>query len=207
MMSRTYRFFAVFLTLTIAGVSTAENAPETAPERYDEPGLYIAVQAGVALLRDDVSVHFQIDNVTRVDYDADVDPAPVVGARLGYRWSHWALEGDLDYVIGDVNSFNLTLNGRWYPWTHRIQPYLMVGMGISYVRPVITDGSGETQFGETVFAMRGGIGAEFYLTEHWYTDVGVIYHYVSGPANRSDGASHYNQSYLGVRGGIGYRFF
>ena len=203
MMSRTPCLaVTVFLALVIAGALSAEDGPD-----YSEAGFYVLPQIGGAFFRSDVFVEFQDDFDEPETFSQEVNNKISYGLRVGHRWEKIAVELDGDYVPGTVNSFNVTLNGKWYPWTHRIQPYLMVGMGISYVRPVITDGSGVTQFGGTVFAMRAGIGAEFYITEHWYTDLGAIYHYVTGPANRSDGASKFDQGYLGVRGGIGYRFF
>jgi len=203
MMSRTPCLaVTVFLALVIAGALSAEDGPD-----YSEAGFYVLPQIGGAFFRSDVFVAFQDDFDEPETFSQEVNNKISYGLRLGHRWEHIAVELDGDYVPGTVNSFNVTLNGKWFPWTYRIQPYLMLGMGISYVRPVITDGFGVTQFGETVFAMRGGIGAELYVTEHWYTDVGVIYHYVSGPANRVSGGRSFNQGYLGVRGGIGYRFF
>ncbi len=208
MMSRTPCLaVTVLLALVIAGASSAEDGPD-----YSEAGFYVLPQIGGAFFRSDVHVEYEAPDlvdkkIVTIIYDQEVNNKISYGLRVGHRWEKFAVELDGDYVPGTVNSFNVTLNGKWYPWTHRIQPYLMVGMGISYVRPVLTDGFGVTQFGETVFAMRAGIGAEFYITEHWYTDVGAIYHYVTGPANRSEGASKFDQGYLGVRGGIGYRFF
>ena len=107
---------------------------------------------------------------------------------------------------GEVRSFNLSLSGKYYPWTWRIQPYLAGGLGISNISPSPKGLQGETLFGGVVFSLRAGGGAEFYLTEHMYMDLGVTYYYVTGPANSSVPPSN-NQSYMAVRGGLGWRFF
>ena len=200
MKSRTCRAVAVFLALTIAGASIAQEAPN-----YAEPGLYMAGQAGAAFLRDDLLYDLKIDSTgdTTRRYDKKAGNQLSVGARLGHRWKNWAIELDGGYVRGEVNIFNVSVNGRWYPLTHRIQPYVLAGLGVSHVRPELVDLDGETQFGGTVFAMVVGAGGEFYFTEHVFTDLGFNYRYLTGPGGREGN----NQSFLEVRAALGYRFF
>ena len=204
MFSRTSRAVAVFLALTIAGAAIAEDQPPN----YAEPGFYAVLSAGVGFDRDDVSIITDplLDGTPSLEstvFMSEVGNELAMGLRLGSRWKNWAVELDSDYLRGDVNVFSLTLNGRWYPLTSRIQPYLLAGLGMSYVRPKIIDSFAATKFGGTVFAMRVGGGGEFYFTEHIFADLGFVYHYLTGPAGREFN----NQSFILVRGGLGYRFF
>jgi len=104
---------------------------------------------------------------------------------------------------GEIRSFNLSLSAKYYPWTWFIQPYLAGGIGMSHISPSPPGLQGQTLFGGAVFSLRAGGGAEFYLTEHLYLDIGVTYYYVTGPAHREGS----NQSFLSIRMGLGYRFF
>ena len=114
-----------------------------------------------------------------------------------------------------VNSFNATLNGRWYPVTSRIQPYLLGGLGFSYVRPKQFSSFAVTEFGGTLFGIRVGTVVEAYLTEHIFTDLSATYYYVTGPANKvgrlpeepKSALRSSDQSFLSIRLGLGYRFF
>ena len=89
-MLRTHRVVAVFLALTIAGVSTAEDAPAN----YAEPGLYLIVSAGIAGLRDDVFVTARLDATESRTLSEKVSSELVAGARFGHRWKNWAIELD-----------------------------------------------------------------------------------------------------------------
>ena len=190
---------ALALLSFLASDALAEEPPD-----FAEQGLYVAGQVGGAFFRNNVAI---VDPSDGPPFYLEVDNDVTYGARLGHRWKHWGLEVDMDYASGSSNSFTTTLNGRWYPWTGRIQPYLVAGMGFSYIRPSVVDSSADAIFGGTVFAMRGGGGAEIYITEHWFTDVTTSYLYVTGPGQSQVGNISNDQSYFSVRAAVGYRFF
>jgi opacity protein-like surface antigen len=204
MTSRTSRPAVCLMALALLSLSATDVLAEE-PPNFAEPGLYLAAQVGGAFFRN--SIYIDAASDLRDPVYLMVGNEPTYGGRLGYRWKHWGMEVDLDYATGSSNSFTTTLNGRWYPWTGRIQPYLVAGMGFSYIRPSFVNPQAEAIFGGTVFAMRGGGGAEIYITEHWFTDVSTSYLYVTGPGQSQVGNISNDQGYFSVRAAVGYRFF
>ncbi|MEE8580490.1 MAG: porin family protein [Myxococcota bacterium] len=121
------------------------------------------------------------------------DPSYGVNTRVGYRGHpHFSVELEGEWLSGfdgsipgggdfDLEAWAITTNLKVYPWTGRLQPFLLAGVGIMEAqakpRPanpdfgVGTDASDE----ERDLATRFGAGVEYYLTEHFVLAAHLTY--------------------------------
>jgi len=139
--------------------------------------------------------------------------------RLGYRYIPWlSSELEWEFISGfdikgqdadgtPVNEFglkidggNIGLNTKAYLMPGRIQPYLLVGIGVMYAS--VTNFPYQLSWLRNVegaaFSVRGGGGLNVYLTDQWGLTAGVSYVLPVGNLE--------NLRYVSVDGGFEYRF-
>ncbi len=141
--------------------------------------------------------------------DVSVDSSSGINVRLGYRVFPWlALEthGELynNYNIellgvdaAELDGFSITMMGKLYPLTGRIQPYFIGGMG--YYEVDLADqlslGLSLNSRGSVV---RGGAGIDIYLTQHFVLNLESSYSFPMGGVSDLD--------FWTVGAGVEYRF-
>jgi hypothetical protein len=145
---------------------------------------------------------FSIEN-----FHCDADNAWGYNVRAGRRINDYvAVEAEWEHPVdrfddadkvdgfgrldGDVNVWNVTANGRFYPITGRAQPYILVGGGYGQANLPHDDNHG--------FVARFGLGVDVLITDAFGVTTGVDY--VLGTGNLSD----YDQIPVSV--GIFYNF-
>ena len=113
---------------------------------------------------------------------------PHFSAELQYEWLHDFIEDALE--LGDAGLFGTNL--RAYLTKGRLQPSII--LGLNWMRAPIP--TGETR---DTFAVRAGIGFEFYASEHFIliADGSYVQPVSNGLADFPFGS---------IGGGIGYRF-
>jgi hypothetical protein len=84
--------------------------------------------------------------------------------RVGFRVaSPFAVEAQVEYsgksFAGNTRQTFLTLNGKLYVLERRLQPYALLGLGASFP-------SSSLRNDDASFAVRAGVGADAYLTDH-----------------------------------------
>lgn len=124
------------------------------------------------------------------------------GLKAGYRFNeYFALEGSWQQFLnfsdttGDTDIFIGAVNGKFYPLSGMIQPYLMAGVGYEKVND---DRAPSENTGGVGFNFGGGL--DVYVTRNWALSVGVGY--VLGA---SSGLGDYGVVPLSF--GILYRFY
>lgn len=86
--------------------------------------------------------------------------------RAGYRINSWvAVEGEWEHDINfqdnlEASTYDLTVNGKFYPLTSRIQPYALVGMG--WINGLNDSTTREDQ---NSLGFRFGLGVDAYITK------------------------------------------
>ncbi len=141
--------------------------------------------------------------------DLEVDNSKGFNALFGYRLFPWLaleLQGDYydDYNIellgvdaAELGGWSASLIGKFYPFTGRIQHYLLGGGG--YMEVDLSDqlglGLSEDSGGSVAQA---GLGVDIYLTRHFVLNLEGSYAFPMGGVADLD--------FWTVRGGLEYRF-
>jgi opacity protein-like surface antigen len=146
-------------------------------------------------------------------FSAEVDTGWGLNGRAGWRHSpHIATELQLEVVIdrdhnvnGDHNETrNIagTFNVKVPFVTTQVQPYAIAGLGIFYTKI-----AGTTKDDSTHFMLRGGLGLDMYVTEHWVVNTEATYVYPVGSGTIAPGHGEINSlDYVSVGIGFAYRF-
>jgi opacity protein-like surface antigen len=151
------------LGIFVLAVSVSLVGCNVTPTEFSEPGLYV----GGAL-----KYGFEDFDDLDPDESNDGDESVGLGVRAGYRIAPWIgaeLEyeyfDDYDVAVADVNVQSLMLQGKAYPFTGRLQPYALGGIGMVSSDLDFDESSLDETFDETEFAWRLGAGLDFYLIE------------------------------------------
>lgn len=175
-----------------------------ADEGYARRGLYLGLHSSYAGELFESAIEDSLPGI-----DLEVDDSRSLQARIGYRLFSWlALEAQAelydDYNIqllgvdaAELDGWSLTLMGKWYPLTGRIQPYLLAGGGYMEVNLSDQLSLGLSEDGSGSVA-QGGAGLDFYLTRHLLVNVEAVYAFPMGGVADLD--------FWTVRGGLEYRF-
>lgn len=172
--------------------AAAEVVEETV--NFARTGPYIGLGGTYAVeLFDDNSVGgARTDNSGGVHAKAGWRVHPNAAAELRYDWFH---EFDLD--PGHIDGYLLSINGKGYLLTGRVQPFGLVGLGFLHA-----DGSAGNFPGaahpSNGFAMRFGGGLDVYATENLVVGPEFAYVLPTGSANDLD--------MLTVSVGLSWRF-
>ncbi len=189
-----------------------KQAKEDRPD-YARKGWYVGVgvSGGVyTQLEDDVKD--EVRDALGLDTNFDADTAIGVNLLTGYRTTpNIAIELELeimpssdisidgDVKFGEIETYAVTTNVKFFALTGRIQPFILVGLGLTHTE--IEDSLG-LRFDETKtsFAARVGGGLEVYLTEQV-----AIWGRTTYVRSESD-IDGIDIDYVGFGGGIQYRF-
>jgi opacity protein-like surface antigen len=180
------------------------------PERV----LKTAVLAGLMMtLSAPVSARAQLATRSFDDYARSL-VAPRFDAKAGY-WIHPNLAAEANLrkfekgqvetagaVRDDAAGWSATANAKGYPWTGRVQPYGLVGMGVLFGRVRQAVGMPHA---DSAFVTRFGGGADFYATENVVLNVDVSYMYTPGELNVG-GDTSVRPDLIPVVFGLRYRF-
>lgn len=154
----------------------------SAQDDFAREGVYVGVAGTFATY---TSAEDELDDA---GVDADVDEALGLNARLGYRLHpNFAVEGEFEWLseadidvspfgdIATIESFVLTLNGKLYVLTGRVQPFLLAGVG--YMQGEIEDSVAGVDVSqeEESFAARVGGGLDIYITPNIAANLGLSY--------------------------------
>ena len=157
------------LTLVVTLAAGFAAAWPAAAQDYARPGFY----AGAGVVG---GIYTKLDDAIEDQLGLDSHTDTAVGFDLfsGYRFHpNVAVETELTYLSAtdvdvtglgpvDIQSFALTGSAKIFPWTGRIQPYLLGGIGFFQIH---VGGKGAVDNSELGFAARFGGGVDFYLTE------------------------------------------
>jgi opacity protein-like surface antigen len=154
----------LFASFVASGCASARSSDEEPAKGNDfaRSGAYIGLY-GIESYED---FHTTSDSVHAGNSDLGI------GAKVGYRISpNIAVEGIAEDVKGfklsdgnadtDLDLMNFGVMGKYYMLTDRIQPYLLLGAGLA--RADVRDFNYDHDGG----FLRGGLGADFYLTENF----------------------------------------
>jgi opacity protein-like surface antigen len=141
------------------------------------------------------------------NFHCDTDDAWGYNIRGGYRFNNWvAIEGMFEHPVsnfddadvvdgfgrlnGDVEVWNITANGKFYPLQGMFQPYALIGAGYGEADLPHDDNGG--------FVARFGIGLDILFTDNFGMDTEVGY--VLGTGSASD------YDYIPISVGLFYNF-
>ncbi len=113
------------------------------------------------------------------------DDSAGVDARIGYRiLPRWAAEVQLNWLEGfdstrgpetELDTYLFTVNVKGYATTGRIQPYLLVGLGLLHVNTELFRLGPNLKSTENGFAARLGGGIDFYASDHFIVNLEATY--------------------------------
>jgi len=156
-------------------------------------GVYLGVAGTYAFENFDTPGSLDADDTLGLNARLGYRLHPYVSAELEFEW----LEGfDLNVAGAEVEAWALTANAKGHLMTGRIQPFLLVGLGIMQAE---IDGAGV--FGDPKqegFAARFGGGVDVYATENFVVSVGADYVLPTGDLDGLD--------YVALQWGFQYRF-
>ncbi len=185
------------MMLTVPGV----YAQEADVSPFAREGVYVAAGPSYGFLDDKV--------------DGEFEDSEGFNGRIGYR-AHpkIAVEGEFEFINSLDRSANTrrnkaenlwvaTVNAKIFMLTHRVQPYLLVGLGFSLFDEIDHD-DGDPDDGDpdeeerNDFEARVGVGTDVYLTS-------FLYGYIEGSYAITTGELQ-EFAYLSWTTGVGIRF-
>jgi opacity protein-like surface antigen len=189
--------------LGVAGLLLLLSTVARAQEGYSREGIY-AVASGsyaFAIFKDQFEEGFKVQ----------VNPDNSLGfdLRAGYRLHpHVAMELELEWLDGfeldlagatqsEIETLGLSYNFKPYFMTGKVQPYLLVGVGILRAKFKVNPVPSISQR-QTDFAARFGGGVDAYVTENVALNLGVTYVLPSGQLSEID--------HVSLAWGVMYRF-
>ena len=181
-------------TLSFAGAASAQEEDAEEPN-YIRDGWYFGLQYNLG-----------IEDWVLSDGLEDVDNSNGLGVYVGWRFlKYWGM--DLQYewqsgfggtaasVSGEANANVFTVNGRAYLPFGRVQPFVLVGMGLIQSTAKVAGG---TVAATGDFTGRFGGGLDLYLTKNWVLEASATYIQPAGDLSE--------QRYLSIGAGLQYRF-
>jgi opacity protein-like surface antigen len=201
--------------------SLEASAQDEEMAAYARPGCYMGVGIAGASYTETSDLFSDVEDVLRnLGYAESVEADTAVGLHVsaGYR-AHpsVAVEAEFEMMpasdakvfgilkIAEIQTWALTANARVFPITGRLQPFVLMGVGLVRgewnlppLPPAVgvpTPRLGESDLG---FAGRFGGGVDFYLTESFALSAKVSYVVSTGDQARFD--------YVSFGGGAQYRF-
>jgi opacity protein-like surface antigen len=201
-------FAPIALGVAALLVSTAALAQDEEEEKlWNENGIYVQLAGtyGIEEFGDDIAG----DDSLGLNVRAGLRAARWLSIEAEFEW----LSGMDPYGISQTSDWATTFNLRIYPLTNmilngRIQPYVLMGAGLSSFRSlgdctVFVPGTGCTAWGESRnygFASRWGAGVDAYVTEKIAITVGASYLWSAGTPVE-------DLNYISVSWGVMYRFY
>lgn len=148
------------LALALLACAAAGCAAVKTP--YSRDGFYLGA-TGIASVS-------SFDDVNGADL-GESDVVGGIGVRGGFRFrdqfaAEVVYEGNQEFEFDnnvDVSAQTFSVNGKFFPWTNRVQPYLLAGIGQFDAEVDVVD------FNEAELFYRLGFGVEGYLTRYMAT--------------------------------------
>ena len=192
--------------LLCASVAAAEEPPD---DRFSREGGYLGLGS---LFSFEVFQETDLQRQNSVGSANVHQPGFGLNLRGGWRHSpHLATEllldviVDRDYTVDGsdsetreiASSFNLKV-----PFlTQRVQPYAAAGMGVLYTKIANT-----TEDDSVRFMLRGALGLDVYVTEHWVINMEGVYLYPTGKGHVALNTGKVRLDTVSVGAGFAYRF-
>lgn len=117
--------------------------------------------------------------------------------KAGYRFTEH-FEGVVDYILIDgfdgevygvealeLSGYAITLNGKYYPFIGRIQPYGLLGIGLASMEIKDTLGFGLSE-SETDTVLRAGAGIDISVSNHLTLFTEISYYLTQGDIEDTD---------------------
>lgn len=192
--------------LLSASLAAAEEPPD---DRFSRAGGYLGLGSLFSFeLFQETDLQRQ-NSVLRANVH---QPGFGLNVRAGWRHSpHLATEVlldvivDRDYTVNGSDSETREIAGSFnlkLPFTtQRIQPYAAAGLGLLYTKI-----AGTTKDDSVRFMLRGGLGLDIYVTEHWVINTEAIYQYPTGKAHVAPNSGKVRLDSVSVGAGFAYRF-
>ncbi|MCG8588858.1 MAG: porin family protein [Proteobacteria bacterium] len=180
------------LALAWPATGWAEAEPD-----YSRSGFYLGLAGHYAIDNYEDELQDEVDSVVS-GVDVSVDGSGGLGVRAGYRvWKRfatelqWEWQEGFDIAANDVDlitleAWALTANSRIYLGTERLQPNVIVGLGVYHAE---LDGGGIEDDGETDLVVRLGGGIDLYATEQIALSFEATYLLPKGDVDDLDTAS------------------
>lgn len=205
---------------------------------FDRPGPYVTVAGSYTYNFFDQQIEDYLEDELGEQGSVDIDDSGGLNARLGYRAASWfaaelayewidrydvEVGGDLGPGGGalsgrlyDIEGHTLTANGRLIVPFWRIQPYLLLGAGLSVYDvdrgPVAgpleaQDDDIEIESGRSAaFAGRVGLGLDLYLTSNIVLQAEGTALYTTQDFETPDEGAIDDLYYLAISAGLQFRF-
>ncbi|HYC01060.1 MAG TPA: outer membrane beta-barrel protein [Candidatus Limnocylindrales bacterium] len=222
------RYVSALCTLALVGTSTmafagAYGEDETAVETPAAPSAPPATVTQTAAPTEiqygmgpyvGIGYALGLDSFSPGDFIQDERASNGYNVRGGYRFLKWMavealwenyVEWDFD-PFGHFEAWTATVNGKFIYGTHAVQPYLAVGGGLMRGQRSYRDEKGKSvdpnanrsTDRDLDFLLRGGIGADLYLTEWLAINLEAAYNLPFGELEDYD--------FVGMTGGLGFHF-
>ena len=175
---------AIACALALANTATAEDGPDTSP--HARPGAYVSVGGVAALPNFDTP----LPNPSAgggVDLRAGYRVGAYTSIELAYTGTFGSQTG-LPGLPGSQATFDnhlVAANARVFMAYERIQPYVLVGMGALIQQTKLSGAVGGTST-QAAYAVRLGLGADLYASEHWVVEIEGSYVIGTGKLEHRD---------------------
>ena len=205
---------------------------------FDRPGPYVTIGGSYAYNFFDQQIEDFLEDELGEQGSVDIDDSGGLNARLGYRMASWfaaelayewidrydvEVGGDLGPGGGalsgrlyDIEGHTLTANARLIAPIWRIQPYLLLGVGVSAYDvdrgPIANaleaqDDDIEIESGRSAaFAGRAGLGLDLHLTQNIVLQAEGTALFTTQDFETPDEGAIDDLYYLSLSAGLQYRF-
>lgn len=229
---------SILSSLVALVVPSSALAGNDGVDPFDRPGPYVTLAGSYAYNFFDQPIEDFLEDELGEQGNVDIGDSGGINARIGYRAASWfAAELAYEWIdrydveIGgnfgpggsalsgrlyDIEGHTLTLNTRWIAPIWRIQPYLLLGAGVSIYDvdrgPVADalealDDDIEIDHGRrAAFAGRVGLGLDLHLTEHVVLQTEATALITAQDFETPDEGAIDDLYYLSISAGLQYRF-
>jgi opacity protein-like surface antigen len=230
--------FGLMALLSLSVFPARAEADDESADPFDRPGPYVTLAGSYAYNFFDQEIEDYLEDELGEQGSVDIDDSGGINARIGYRAASWfAAELDYEWIdrydveIGgdlgpggsalsgrlyDIEGHTLTVNTRFIAPIWRIQPYLLLGAGVSVYDvdrgPVAAaleaqDDDIEIEDGRrAAFAGRVGLGIDLHLTEHIVLQTEGTALITAQDFDTPDEGAIDDLYYLSISAGLQYRF-
>jgi opacity protein-like surface antigen len=192
--------------LLCASLAAAEGPPD---DRFSREGGYLGLGS---LFSFEIFQESDLQSQNSVLHANVHQPGYGLNLRGGWRHSpHLATEllldviVDRDYTINGNDSETREIAGSFnvkVPFmTQRVQPYAAAGLGVLYTKIANTTTNDSVRF-----MLRGALGLDVYVTEHWVINTEAVYMYPTGKAHVDLNSGKVRLDTVSVGAGFAYRF-
>ncbi len=132
---------------------------------FARPGVYFGAGGTYAIENFDVP-GYNLDNTFGFNVRAGYRAIPNLAVELEYEWyDDFGIQGV------EVDGWALTVNGKGYLATGRVQPFVLVGLGVIHGEA----SAGGLSLDDEAFGVRLGAGIDAYTTENLVISIDASY--------------------------------